>query len=104
MAPRKATTPVSVDLDLDALAREADPDAPTPFTFRIHGHVLTIATGEESDFRVLDALNQNQLTEAIRFLLGPDQYTKFTEKPVSMKTLKTVLEGWSSHKGLSLGE
>jgi hypothetical protein len=100
MAPRK---PVTVDLDLDALAKEAT-DSTAPFSFRIHGHVLTIASGDDSDFRVLDALSKNDLTSAIQFLLGPDQYTKFTEKPVSMKTLKAVLEGWSNHKGLTLGE
>jgi len=98
---RKAPTPV--DLDLDALAREATSEA-APFTFRLHGQVFTLATGDESDFRVLDSLNQNDLTGAIRYLLGDTQYEKFVAKPVSMKTLKAVLEGWSKHKGLSLGE
>lgn len=103
MAPRKTTAPVPVDLDLDALEREAT-ETLSPFTFRLHGHVFTLATGEDSDFRVLDSLNRNELTEAIRLLLGEPQYEKFVSKPVSMKTLKTVLEGWSKHKGLSLGE
>lgn len=104
MAPRKpATPPVTVDLDLDILDQEANETA-VPFTFRIHGHVLTLATADDSDFRVLDALSRNDLTGAIRFLLGDEQYAKFTEKPVSMRTLKKVLAGWSEHKGISLGE
>jgi hypothetical protein len=101
MAPRKPSTPV--DLDLDALAREANDDK-TPFTFRIHGQVFSLASADECDFRVLDALDQGQLAEAIRLLLGDDQYSKFTTKPVSIKVLKDILGGWSEHKGLSLGE
>lgn len=100
MAPRKS---VEVDLDLDALAREAT-DVPEPFTFRIHGHVFSIAPGSEADFRVLDQINQDKIAEAVRLLLGDEQYAKFTEKPVSMRTLKALLSGWSSHKGLDLGE
>lgn len=100
MAPRK---PVSVDLDLDAVAREAT-DTPEPFTFRIHGHVLSIPVGSEADFRALDEINRGNLTGAILRLLGDDQYAKFTQKPVPMKVLESLLEGWSQHKGLSLGE
>ena len=101
MAPRK---PVAVDLDLDALAREATDDKTTPFTFRIHGQVFSLADATECDFRVLDALDQGQLAEAIRLLLGDEQYAKFTTKPVSIKALKDILGGWSNHKGLTLGE
>lgn len=100
MAPRKTVT---VDLDLDALAREAT-DVPQPFTFRLHGHVFSIAPGSEADFRVLDQINQDKIAEAVRLLLGEEQYEKFTSKPVSMRTLKTILSGWSDHKGLELGE
>lgn len=100
MAPRK---PVTVDLDLDALAREAT-DTPEPFTFRLHGHVFSIAPGSDADFRVLDQINQDKIAEAVRLLLGEDQYAKFTEKSVSMRTLKALLSGWSEHKGVSLGE
>lgn len=100
MAPRKT---VNVDLDLDALAREAT-DVPEPFTFRLHGHVFSIAPGSDADFRVLDQINQDKIAEAVRLLLGEDQYSKFTEKPVSMRTLKALLNGWSAHKGVSLGE
>ncbi len=105
MTARKAATPktpVPVDLDLDALEKEAT--GLVPFTFRIHGQVLTLDVGDECDFRVLDALGKNDLSLAIEYLLGPDQYAVFTQKPVSMKVLKAVLEGWSSHKGLPLGE
>ncbi len=102
MTARKNTKPVEVDLDLDALDNEAN--GAVPFTFRIHGQVLSLDAGDECDFRVLDALGKNDLTLAIQYLLGPEQYEKFTAKPVSMKTLKAVLDGWSQHKGLPLGE
>lgn len=97
-------TPVPVDMDLDALAHEATDEAPAPFTFRLHGQVFSLAVGNECDFRVLDELGKNNLAEAIRMLLGPEQYDQFTTKPVSMKILTKVLEGWSTHKGLPLGE
>lgn len=103
MAARTRKTPVPVDLDLDVLDAEAN-DTTAPFTFRIHGYVLTLASGDQCDFRVLDALDKNELGLAVSYLLGPEQYAKFTEKPVSMATLKRVLEGWSSHKGAPLGE
>lgn len=100
MAPRKTAT---VDLDLDALAREAQ-ETPEPFTFRLHGHVFQMAAGSDADFRALDEINRDNITNAIRLLLGDEQFDKFVQKPVSMRTLRTLLEGWSNHKGLSLGE
>lgn len=99
----RSTKAEPVDLDLDAIEREAT-DQTAPFTFRIHGHTLSLATGDQCDFRVLDALGKNDMVRAVEFLLGPEQYVKFTEKPVSMKTLTRILEGWSSHKGVTLGE
>ncbi len=102
MAARKT---VPVDLDLDALEKEALSSADTSgFTFRIHGHVLTMSIGENSDFRVLDALAKDNLTLAVSLLLGEEQYAKFTEKPVSMRTLKALLDGWYKAKGTTTGE
>lgn len=103
---RKTTAPAVVDLDLDALEKEANAvgGQAAPFTFRIHGEVLSLVSGDDCDFRVLDALAKNDLSQAIELLLGPEQYAKFTKAPVSMKTLTKVLEGWSNHKGVALGE
>lgn len=103
MATARTTKTAPVDLDLDALEREAT-DQVTPFTFRIHGHSLSLVSGDDCDFRVLDALGKNDLSHAIELLLGPEQYAKFTEKPVSMRVLMKVLDSWSSHKGVPLGE
>lgn len=102
MAPRKVAVPV--DVDFDALAREAVETEPVVYTFKLHGTTFTMATGDDCDFRVLDALGKNELAEAIRLLLGDAQYTKFTAKPVSMKLLTSVLQGWTGKKGTSLGE
>lgn len=103
MAPRKPAVPV--DVDFDALAKEASATSePIVYVFKLHGHTFTMPTGDDCDFRVLDALGRNELTEAIRYLLGDAQYAKFTSKSVSMGTLTAVLEGWSGKKGTKLGE
>lgn len=101
-APRK----IVVDLDLDALDKEARAtEGPqTPFTFRLHGITFSMTSGDDSDFRVLDELAKNNLPEAFRLLLGDAQYEKFVSKPVSMRTLKTLMNGWYEHKGTSTGE
>jgi hypothetical protein len=88
-------------LDLDALDNEANG---VPFTFKSGGQTFSMEAGEDSDWRVLDALDKGDLAQAFRFLLGDEQYEKFASRKVSMRTFKRLLNEWAKFKGDVSGE
>lgn len=87
--------------DLDAVDAETTGVA---YEFLSHGVVYSLSAGSDCDWRVLTALSKDDLSGAIRLLLGDEQYETFVRHPVSAKGLSALLKSWSSFKGDQSGE
>lgn len=88
-------------LDLDALDNEANG---VPFTFKSGGQTYTMPSGEDADWRILDALDKGDLAQAVRYLLGDEQFAQFSDRKVTLRSFKSLLNHWSKFKGDAAGE
>lgn len=87
--------------DLDAVANEAQNE---PFKFKFGGQEYSIPCKEDVDTRVAEAIEKGDLYLAFSYLLGPDQYDRFHAEPLPARKAVALLEAWSSHNGISLGD
>lgn len=92
---------MSDSFDLDAADAEANG---ARFQFTSHGVTYEMETGEDCDWRVIDALDKGELATAMRYLMGQEQYAKFTAHKVTARGLKTLLSKWMAFKGDDVGE
>lgn len=88
-------------LDLDALAAEQDRE---PFRFVFGGEEYEIAA--EVDILVGSLLKQRRNDDAMRRLLGDEQWERMHRSPavLTMEKAQALVEGWLVHCGATMGE
>jgi len=89
--------------DLDALAAESVGER---FRFIYGGREWSIPLVEDIDKRLLDRMAEAPdavAREAFQLAFG-DEWAEFDQLPMSLRTLNALLEEWSRHSGLELGE
>lgn len=87
--------------DLDAIEVEATGE---PFRFTLGGTEYTIPT--LVDFRVTAFLSENDWANAIRVLVGPEQWQKILDgtEPLTLERCIAIIEQWTTHIGISAGK
>jgi hypothetical protein len=90
----------SFDLDAALAEREVRP----PFEFTFGGGQFTISA--EPDVRALAALTGGRLDDALRLLLGEQQYVAIQQVDALLDVagLQLLLERYAEYAGLDLGE
>lgn len=86
-------------LDLDAVTAEATTTEPFKFTF---GGEKYKVTAENADMRIVIRMTDNELAEALRLMLGAEQYARLDASPEAFtdERLAALYEGWCAHYGL----
>jgi hypothetical protein len=88
------------DLDAALAEREAKP----AFEFRFGGELFELSA--EPDVRALAAFSGGRLDDALRMLLGGEQWARMqaVEAVLDTGALKDLLEAYGKHAGIELGE
>ena len=89
--------------DLDAVEREARRE---PFVFRLKGRTFTLPHMADLDHKVLLAVDEGDaaaMTAALQAGLA-GRYAEFSQLPLSLSGVKTLIEAWMRHSGLAVGE
>lgn len=63
-----------------------------PHVFEFNGDSYEVPPAEEWDLDVLEAIDENRLTAALRALLGDEQYATFRAKNKKVKDLGKFFE------------
>lgn len=87
--------------DLDAVASEATAE---PFEFTFGGDKFTLPPSV--DLRVIGSLTAGDVTDALRRLLGEDQYQRLDTNPAPFTAAQftALLNAYLAHCGLDVGE
>lgn len=87
--------------DLDAL--EAD-EAGTPFIFRFGGEKYALPP--RMDLRAVAALQGGRFDDALRLMLGPEQWEQMQSAAAVFDAykLEKLFDAYGRHQGVSLGE
>lgn len=87
--------------DLDALDVDT---ADQPFTFRWNGQVFTMATFKQMEWRRQIEFDNVPLVDAMRELVGNEQFEALNEKPMSRGRFNQLLDAWYEYQGIDRGE
>jgi hypothetical protein len=88
--------------DADA-ARAARREAVgAPFDFRWQGQVLSVAPTREWPIGVTSLLAEGKLVDALRLLLGPDQFAQYMEGLPTMGDVEDLMTAMGKVQGLTL--
>lgn len=87
--------------DLDALAKDVTAE---PFRFRFGGEDYEIPC--LIDMRWVAAIETDRVDDALRLLLGPEQYRRMQQSPAVFDRLQfdALVGAFFTHVGSSLGE
>lgn len=87
--------------DLDAVASEA---AREPFTFTFGGDTYTLPP--DVDLRIIGSLTSGDITDALRRMLGEEQWKKLEASPAVLTSdrFSALLNAYLAHSGLNVGE
>ena len=64
----------------------------TPHAFEFNGDNYEVPTAEDWDLDVLEAIDENKLTHAMRALLGDEQYAMFRKTNRKVKDLRDFFD------------
>lgn len=86
-------------LDVDALMAEASGE---PFQFKFGGDVYTLPFSP--DMRAIAAMSAGRLDDALRMMLGADQWERLQQVDAVFDTraLQAIMDGYASHVGVNL--
>lgn len=86
---------------VDAIAREADPN---PWEFEFGGETYTLPS--DLDMRAMAALNGGRLDDALRILIGPEQWERMQASSYVFgpKQLNDLMQTYLSDLGIDLGK
>jgi hypothetical protein len=88
--------------DLDAVLAEGV--APTPFRFRFGGEDYELPA--HVDLRAIAAFDAGRLDDALRLMLGAEQYQRLQRSSAvfDQQAFVALFEAYSEHEGSNLGE
>lgn len=85
-------------LDLDAIEAEADEK---PFEFTFAGATWQMASPESIDWQLMsDDGSSEDAREAIREMLGDEQWERFSEHKLSIRQLRVLMDSARRHFGI----
>ena len=93
---------MSDKFDLNAL--EVEGENAEPFEFTYEGESFTMPTAAGMTWQDQLALERADQLEALRLILGDEQYDRFEKLPMSVGRLSALIEAWQAHQGLQPGE
>jgi hypothetical protein len=88
--------------DLDAVAAEVDEAEPFRFTFGGDSYELP----PRIDIRAIALLTKGEVGDALKVLLGPDQYERLLASPAVFNDTRfaALVEAYAQHQSVSTGE
>jgi hypothetical protein len=96
--------------DLDVLEREA---SKSDYRFILGGREWRMTPMGRLDRKVMRRLaklakdgndNSEYMDELLKAAMGEEQFAEFNEIPLSMEALNALVEDWTAHSGIELGE
>ncbi len=99
---KAAADPGTFDLSAARAARSEAAGAPFPFLFA--GKAYTIPPTKEWPLAAMDSLAEGNVGEAMRVLLGPDQYKSIAADGGTLGDVETLFGALSAASGLTPGE
>ena len=89
--------------DLDKVAAEADGTA-EPFEFTFGGDLYQLPP--RMDVRALGLFTKGEVGDALKIMLGVDQYARLLESPAVFDDTRfaALMEAYAAHQGTTAGE
>src|SRR5689334_15185887 len=83
-------------------AQKAEDGEPFPFT--VDGEVFTFPAPLAIDWHVMAAIAEGELAQAVKMLLGDEDFARFDKIPLTLADLNALFEAYGRSAGIDVGE